>query len=153
MNVVKEWKYKDYRCYAIKMEKWSKHHCGYVVLPPGHPDHGKDYDDISVNVHGGLTYAQDGDTRAEHDYPGKDAGYTLGWNCAHLGDASHPNGSFLGVDTADIGGRPNHYWTVEEVATETEHLVDQLCRPVLLRRVMNIWNHGRFWRMLRNIIH
>jgi hypothetical protein len=31
--------------------------CGYVGVPPGHPCHGKGYDDVSVQVHGGLTYA------------------------------------------------------------------------------------------------
>ena len=30
---------------------------GYVVIPEGHPAHGKDYDDIHVSVHGGLTFS------------------------------------------------------------------------------------------------
>ena len=31
--------------------------CGYVGVPKGHPDHGKDYDAVDVDVHGGLTFA------------------------------------------------------------------------------------------------
>lgn len=31
--------------------------CGYVGVAPGHPWHGKDYDDCGVDVHGGLTFA------------------------------------------------------------------------------------------------
>lgn len=31
--------------------------CGYVGVPEGHPWHGKDYDEIEPDVHGGLTYA------------------------------------------------------------------------------------------------
>lgn len=31
--------------------------CGYVGVPPGHPAHGKDYDSVDVEVHGGLTFA------------------------------------------------------------------------------------------------
>jgi len=31
--------------------------CGYVGVPPTHPWHGKDYDDVPAEVHGGLTYA------------------------------------------------------------------------------------------------
>lgn len=33
--------------------------CGYVGVPPGHPDHGTDYGglDADVDVHGGLTFA------------------------------------------------------------------------------------------------
>lgn len=29
---------------------------GYVAVPPEHPYYGKDYDDVPVEVHGGLTY-------------------------------------------------------------------------------------------------
>lgn len=34
--------------------------CGYVRVKPGHPWHGKDYNDIEddIDVHGGLTYAR-----------------------------------------------------------------------------------------------
>lgn len=31
--------------------------CGYVGVPNGHPAYGKDYDDVEVDVHGGLTFA------------------------------------------------------------------------------------------------
>lgn len=31
--------------------------CGYVGVPPEHPAHGKDYNDVDVSVHGGLTFA------------------------------------------------------------------------------------------------
>jgi hypothetical protein len=31
--------------------------CGYVGVPEGHPCHGKGYDDVDVDVHGGLTFA------------------------------------------------------------------------------------------------
>lgn len=35
------------------------HFNGYVALCEGHPDYGKDYDDIDVEVHGGLTFSQE----------------------------------------------------------------------------------------------
>lgn len=31
--------------------------CGYVGVAPGHPLHGKDYDAVDADVHGGLTFA------------------------------------------------------------------------------------------------
>ena len=31
----------------------------YVALPTGHPDCGKQYDDLSPDVNGGLTYGED----------------------------------------------------------------------------------------------
>lgn len=34
------------------------HLCGYIGLPPSHPWHGKEYDDIEADVHGGLTFAE-----------------------------------------------------------------------------------------------
>lgn len=45
----------DYK-YHVQRHKgnWN----GYVILPPSHPDIGKHYDDIKVEVHGGLTYGK-----------------------------------------------------------------------------------------------
>jgi hypothetical protein len=42
-------------CLALRnrMGAW----CGYVAVPPGHSAYGKDYDEVPVEVHGGLTYA------------------------------------------------------------------------------------------------
>lgn len=48
---------------------------GYVKLPKGHPWYGKDYDDIKVSVHGGLTYS-----RQEGKY------WVIGFDCAHFND-------------------------------------------------------------------
>lgn len=38
---------------------------GYVIIPKGHPMHGKPYDDIDVEVHGGLTFAETGKNAKE----------------------------------------------------------------------------------------
>lgn len=58
--------------------------CGYVRVPKGHPWHGKDYDDIDADVHGGLTFA-------EPDVPcakgGADDAHWVGFDCAHCMDA------------------------------------------------------------------
>ena len=32
-------------------------YCVYVILSNNHPDVGKDYEEIDIDVHGGLTYA------------------------------------------------------------------------------------------------
>lgn len=68
---------------AILRPYFVRHLCGYVGLPKGHRAFGKDYDEIEVNVHGGLTYAS-------HDV-GEYAGPRLWWigfDCAHSGDFS-----------------------------------------------------------------
>jgi hypothetical protein len=33
---------------------------GYITVPADHPWHGKGYDNINADVHGGLTYAEKG---------------------------------------------------------------------------------------------
>jgi hypothetical protein len=59
------------------------HRCGYVAVPEGHKCHGKDYDDVRADVHGGLTYAG-----GNGEYPVEASGlWWLGYDCAHLGDA------------------------------------------------------------------
>ena len=62
------------------------HRCGYVGVPQGNPSHGKGYDDIDADVHGGLTYANGGKT-----YPVENDGlWWFGYDCAHLGDTRDP---------------------------------------------------------------
>jgi hypothetical protein len=51
------------------------HRCGYVTVPADHPCAGKDYNELDVNVHGGLTYGN---------------GPQFGFDCAHLYDAKDP---------------------------------------------------------------
>jgi hypothetical protein len=64
--------------------------CGYVGVPPTHPLHGVRYDDVHVDVHGGLTYSnscqEDGEIchvpaeGREHDI------WWFGFDCAHMFD-------------------------------------------------------------------
>jgi hypothetical protein len=63
------------------------HRCGYVRVPKGHPWHGKGYDDINVEVHGGLTFAE---PDKPCDKEGADDAYWVGFDCAHGGDAPDP---------------------------------------------------------------
>lgn len=51
--------------------------CGYVAVKPDHPWFGKDYDEIAVEVHGGLTFS---------DYRSEGPGWWLGFDCAHHWD-------------------------------------------------------------------
>jgi hypothetical protein len=72
--------------------------CGYVGVSEGHPDFGKGYDDVEVEVHGGLTFAdfchKSDDGRDEERIchvpdPGEpDHVWWLGFDCSHAGDLS-----------------------------------------------------------------
>lgn len=76
--------------FACSIEKKSMGHlCGYVDLPPKHPDFGKHYDNIDVNVHGELTF-------------GKLVGgnWRIGFDCGHCGDLIP--GCQSGVDHNEI---------------------------------------------------
>lgn len=70
----------------VKYGNW----CGYVAVPPGHPAHGKDYNDIVCRVHGGLTYGSLCEGHICHvPKPGEpDNVFWLGFDCAHAGDFS-----------------------------------------------------------------
>ena len=62
--------------------------CGYVRIPAGHPWHGKDYDNIAAEVHGGLTFAG---ADVPCDAPGEDNDWWVGFDCAHAFDLPDPS--------------------------------------------------------------
>lgn len=70
--------------------------CGYVGVPESHPYHGKDYDDLGLEVHGGITFAHGCAASADESRgichrpaPGEsDHVWWLGFDCAHAGDYS-----------------------------------------------------------------
>lgn len=57
---------------AIVVARNMGHRCGYVQLPDNHPCVGKPYDDLSISVHGYLTYGK---------------GAVFGFDCGHFCDA------------------------------------------------------------------
>lgn len=76
-------------CLAVRQPSLG-HWCGYVAVPPGHPAHEADYDDVEAYVHGGLTYGNKCQGLVCHvPAPGEpDDVFWLGFDCAHCGDLS-----------------------------------------------------------------
>lgn len=83
-----EWRYGDVPCLLVRnrLGAW----CGYAGVYPGHPWHGQsDYDALGLDVHGGLTYA---DECADHvchvprEGEPTDHVWWLGFDCAHYMD-------------------------------------------------------------------
>jgi hypothetical protein len=72
-----------FRCVVVGI--YMGHRCGYIAIPKGNELYGKDYDEINIDIHGGLTYAE----YSENDYPVKtdENLYWIGFDCAHCGDA------------------------------------------------------------------
>lgn len=130
-----QWQEGDFACLMIRntLGNW----CGYVGVPPGHPFHGKQYDDVDVRVHCGLTYSDECKGHVCHTpEPGQpDNVWWFGFDFAHLydyvpgmhgneivkifrsGGLSHP---------VDPGERGERYYNVQLVKKEVSNLAKQL---------------------------
>lgn len=83
--------------------------CGYVGVTEGHPFFGKNYNDVEIEVHGGLTFSdycrpseKEGGICHIPDQGEPDRVYWFGFDCAHLYDkmpAYSKHGSFSSGDT------------------------------------------------------
>jgi hypothetical protein len=124
--VEKKWDYQGLQLVVTRAdladtERVMKHRCGYVRIPQGHVWHDKNYDDIPVDVHGGLTFS---DLEACLHEDG--VGYWIGFDCAHLGDSHFPPGDLEALRYNFGSLAEGHYWTLPEVREETERLADQV---------------------------
>ena len=85
--------------------------CGYIGIASDHPMAGKSYDDIDINVHGGLTYGTEGNGKQWPKWF-----YWYGWDYAHAGDYC------FFYDTVDffpmLHERTDKKWLVSDVEAE-----------------------------------
>lgn len=90
-----EWEHAGRPCLMVRHP--NGHWCGYAAVDPGHPLHGKDYDDPfqweddwESAPHGGLTYANKcGHNVCHVPKPGQpDDVWWFGFDCGHLSDLS-----------------------------------------------------------------
>jgi len=81
---------------------------GYVVIFKGHPMYGKNYDEVPIDIHGGLTFSKYAN---EIDWPEITEEMKDGW--------------VFGFDTAHYSDDMER-WPKEGVKRETEHLKSQL---------------------------
>jgi hypothetical protein len=134
-----EWRYKGFPLLAVRHDELG-HWCAYVGVPPAHPWHGKGYDEVDANVHGGLTYAAKCSDHVCHvPEPGEtDDVWWLGFDYAHAGDLSPGSNidmrMMLGIYNAfsgeSSGDGSEHYKTLEHVRREAERLADQAVESV-----------------------
>ena len=99
---------------------------GYVAIPPGHPFNGKDFNDIDISVHGGVTYAE-----TIEDTVGNNWGSI---ECIGFDSIDEiPSGYFvLGFDTMHFGDDStlDREWCI----METKNLLEELKRIGSLSR-------------------
>lgn len=85
--------------------------CAYAGIPIKHPLAGKDYDDLPVEAHGGLTFSQKG-KGGDGCWP---KGYWwYGWDYAHAGDFS-----FYSLTGKYSLGLDEKKWIVKEVIEDS----------------------------------
>ena len=81
MRIERSGRYKGFSWVVLALSAWR---CGYVKIPKAHQHYkaaaSGDYDSISIDCHGGLTFA------GGLESIGK-SGAWIGFDCVHLGDA------------------------------------------------------------------
>lgn len=132
-KVLSEFEYEGLKCAITQAHKYG-HLCGYVRVPPGHPDYGNDSPDVSV--HGGVTF-----THKEPCAHEDGVGWWIGFDCAHVWEDSLIAPDIEAVSPEEVtwlkmrqetslyfSGVKPHYWTEPEVTEEVLSLARQLKR-------------------------
>lgn len=95
------------------------HPTAYIKLPNDSKYFGKVYDDIQIDVHGGLTYSRD------HLWTGEGEkeinGWFIGWDYAHYGDYMGYE-EMLPANIRTCGKK----WTTQEIKEEVFDAIKQI---------------------------
>lgn len=100
----------NYMGYNYKIISYGTHPCAYIEIPKANKLYKKDYNDIDVTCHGGLTF---GDFR---DF-GDGEKYYIGWDYAHCDDC------FMSL----FGGDGRQY-TTEEILDDVKIAIDSILK-------------------------
>ena len=124
--VEKDFMVDGYRC-VIEGQSMG-HRCGYIGLPKEHKYYGEDYNDISIKIHGGWTYAS-----GDNEYPVEsDDLWWIGFDCAHYNDGK----DFELIKALASLEEYTHFMTMEsmfptdEEARTTEYVEQELRNAV-----------------------
>lgn len=71
----------EYRCVILGLR--AGHRCGYISLNNDHPMYNKEYMDIGIDVHGGMTY---GGISNQYPVETDEKYHWIGFDCIHLHD-------------------------------------------------------------------
>lgn len=106
---------------GLLRESFGGYANGYVAIPPDHPCYGKEYEEIDVEVHGGLTFGEDAESL-----------FKYGWLCedvemlnADSVDDIPPDYYVVGFDTLHIDDNEDSC-DREYCIDETMYLMEQL---------------------------
>ena len=114
-----------YKGYEYVILSLYSHPTAYILLDENHKWYGKDYFDIPLEVHGGLTYGEK-DLGGFLEYSDKYKcenltvirnKWVIGWDYAHYGDYYY---SRFMSETND------KKWTTEEILQEVKKAIDEM---------------------------
>lgn len=125
--IEKQFEYKGFPCVCILQN--AGHRCGYVGLPKGNRYYGKDYDDIPIGCHGGLTFS-------DKSYWDDDDRWYIGFDCAHWADGKDFDAVekywaddeivMKMLEVYKLMGNDGEIRTLEYVENECKEIVNQL---------------------------
>lgn len=92
------------------------HPTAYIRVPKDNKLYGKEIEQIDINVHGGITYSEEGLYIKDGQVI---EGWFIGWDYGHYGD-------YLGFEETYRTGRKK--WTTEEIKREVCNACYQLYR-------------------------
>lgn len=115
--VLENEKYKNYEYYIITL---GSHPCCYVLLPKGHKYYGKNYDEIGIKCHYGLTYANNKLLKNNVIENGE---WVIGWDYAHLDDYVSYDSFYSSFLEGDVQG---HKYSLDELRKEVYDVINQL---------------------------
>lgn len=104
-----------YNYYILNL---GTHPTAYVEIPKNHKFYRKHYDEISIDVHGGLTYSKDKLFLGKEN---KENSWFIGWDYAHLGDFSGFEMLF-----SNFSNNEDKKWTTEEIQADVFDVCRQL---------------------------
>jgi hypothetical protein len=110
---IAEGEYKGFTYYVLTL---GTHPCAYVDVTDT-ALYGKDYDDIDIECHCGLTYASERLSTVEKK------GWYIGWDYAHYCD-------FAGYELELPYRFSSHgkMWTTQEIVDECKAVIDQIAK-------------------------
>ena len=100
--------------YLYYIMSMGTHPCAYIKLPQSHPCYYKSYDEIPIEVHGGLTFKSE-KLKTDNEIPV--LGMYIGWDYGHIGDYS---GMRYYNDEND------KKWTTREILDDVVSVCEQL---------------------------
>lgn len=112
MKCEKIWKDRGFICFILHNSTFDTLN-GYISIPPYHPWYKKSYDDIDIEVHGGLTFSED-----------MNGEWIIGFDTNHFGDSYGPNCD-SSSDALITTHNHKNYRDEEYVTNEIESMVTQ----------------------------